>query len=112
MENGKKHFLLFEIKDKKFFLNVEFWIKFIEKTINDELIKLENSLKSSNISEDKKRAKKDEIILNKLISFIPSLNNFNLGNDSVNSILLPIINKFNINEEKKQYVFSFIDSLK
>ena len=112
MENGKKHFLLFEIKDKKFFLNVEFWIQFIEKAINDELIKLENTLKSSNISEDKKRTKKDEIVLNKLISFIPSLNNFNLGKDSVNSILLPILNKYNINEEKRQYLFSLIDSLK
>ena len=109
MVDGKKYFLQSELKQKKFFLNVKFWIEFIEKMINEELIKFEEIAKNNNISEDKKRSKIDDIIFSKLLSVVPSLNNFDLGKASINYILLPIINKYNINEEKQKSLFSMID---
>jgi len=111
LDNGKKYFLQNEISDKKFFLNVEFWTQFIEKMINEELINFDQVLKNNNnISEDKKKSKIEDIIFSKLISLVPSLNNFHLHKEAINSILLPIINKFNISEDKKKNIFSLIDS--
>lgn len=110
MDNGKKYFLQNEIKDKKFFLNAQFWTKFIEKTINEELMKLEEVLKKNNLSEDKKKSKINDIIFSQLISLVPSLNNFNLKKEDINSILIPIINKYNICEEKKKNIYSLIDT--
>jgi hypothetical protein len=110
MDNGKKYFLQNEIKDKKFFLNAQFWTKFIEKMINEELMKLEEVLKKNNLSEDKKKSKINDIIFSQLISLVPSLNNFNLKKEDINSILIPIINKYNICEEKKKNIYSLIDT--
>lgn len=112
MEEGKKYLLQNEMKNKKFFLNEKFWEEYIEKIIKEELIRIEELFKNANLNDDKKKAKTYDIIFGKLISLVPSLNNFDLGKESLNSILLPIINKYNINEENKKYLFSLLDSFK
>ena len=109
---GKKYYLINEIKEKEFFLKTNFWIDFIEKMINEELIKLENLLNDNNLTEEKKNSKKEDIIVSKLFSVVPSLNYFNLEKDAINSILFPIISKYNINEEKKTILFSLLDAFK
>ena len=109
---GKKYYLVNEIKEKEFFLQINFWIEFIEKMIKEELMKLDHLLNDNNITEEKKNSRKNDIIVSKLFSIVPSLNYFNLEKNSINSILLPIINKYNLSEEKKQILFSMLNAFK
>ena len=109
---GKKYYLVNEIKEKEFFLQINFWSEFIEKMIKEELMKLDHILNDNNITEDKKNSRKNDIIVSKLFSIVPSLNYFNLEKNSINSILLPIINKYNLSEEKKQILFSMLNVFK
>ena len=109
---GKKYYLVNEIKEKEFFLQINFWSEFIEKMIKEELMKLDHILNDNNITEEKKNSRKNDIIVSKLFSIVPSLNYFNLEKNSINSILLPIINKYNLSEEKKQILFSMLNVFK
>ena len=112
INENEKYFLQNEIKDKEFFLQDKFWIELLEDFINDELIIIDENIKKNNISVENKDSRIEEIIISKLVSIIPSFNNFNISNESKNFIILSIIKKYNINEEKKQYIFSIIDSFK
>ena len=108
--DGKNHYLQSEIKDKEFFKKKEFWTDFLGNKINEELNQFGKQMNESNINKDLKNKKKDEIIFNKIISLIPSFTCFNLSKESINDILLFLINKFNIiDEEKKKNIFSFVD---
>ena len=106
MNNGEKYFLQEEIKDKEFFLNTEFWIEFTETMINKELIKFEKQIQKSTMNEESKSKRKEEIISSNILSLIPSFKNFNLKQDSIESVLLTIIEKYNLNEEKKKFILS------
>ena len=108
--DGKNHYLQSEIKNKEFFTKKEFWTDFLGNKINEELNQLNKQTNGSNQSKDLKKEKKDEIVLNKIISLIPSFTCFNLSKESINDIVLFLINKFNIiDEEKKKMIFSFVD---
>ena len=110
--NGKKYFLQEEIKNKEFFLNNEFWIEFIEEMINKELIKFENQMQNSTKSEEEKSKRKEEVISAYILSLFPSFNNFNLKKESIDSILLAIVDKYNLTEEKREYLFKLFADLK
>ena len=108
--DGKNHYLQSEIKNKEFFTKKEFWTDFLGNKINEELNQFDKQTNDPNIKKDLKKDKKDEIILNKIISLIPSFTCFDLSKESINDILLFLINKFNIiDEEKKKMIFSFVD---
>ena len=111
MNNGKKYFLQEEIKDKEFFLNKEFWIEFIQELVNKELIKFEKQMQKSTFCEEEKSKRKEEVIAAHILSLIPSFNNFNLNKESIDSILLSIVDKYNLKEEKKEYLFTMLASL-
>ena len=112
LNNGKKYFLQEEIKNKEFFLNKEFWIEFIEEMINKELIKFENQMQNSTKSEEEKSKRKEEVISAYILSLFPSFNNFNLKKESIDSILLAIVDKYNLTEEKREYLFKLFADLK
>ena len=112
LHNGKKYFLQEEIKNKEFFLNNEFWIEFIEEMINKELIKFENQMQNSTKSEEEKSKRKEEVISAYILSLFPSFNNFNLKKESIDSILLAIVDKYNLTEEKREYLFKLFSDLK
>ena len=112
LNNGKKYFLQEEIKNKEFFLNNEFWIEFIEDMINKELIKFENQMQNSTKSEEEKSKRKEEVISAYILSLFPSFNNFNLKKESIDSILLAIEDKYNLTEEKREYLFKLFADLK
>ena len=112
LNNGKKYFLQEEIKNKEFFLNNEFWIEFIEEMINKELIKFENQMQNSTMSEEEKSKRKEEVISAYILSLFPSFNNFNLKKESIDSILLAIEDKYNLTEEKREYLFKLFADLK
>jgi len=112
LNNGKKYFLQEEIKNKEFFLNNEFWIEFMEHMINKELIKFENQMQNSTKSEEEKSKRKEEVISAYILSLFPSFNNFNLKKESIDSILLAIVDKYNLTEEKREYLFKLFADLK
>ena len=109
---GEKYYLQNEIREKEIFTQEKFWIDFIESTINEDLNVFENQTKTYPLTEENKNLKKLEIISNKLISVILCLKEFKLGKDLVNGILNPVMDKYNINENKRNEIFSKFDSLK
>ena len=110
--NGEKYYLQEEIREKEIFTQEKFWIDFIESTINEDLNVFENQTKKYPLTEENKNLKKLEIISNKLISIILCLKEFKLGKDLVNGILIHVMDKYNINENKRKEIFSKFDSLK
>ena len=107
--NGKNYYLQNEIKNKKFFTQKEFWKNFLVNKINDEINIFEQETSHMNLKEETKKLKIEEIILTKLISLIPSFTGFDLSKESINDILLFLIDKFNIDEEKRKKIFSFVE---
>ena len=107
--NGKNYYLQNEIKNKKFFTQKEFWKNFLVNKINDEINVFEQETSHMNLKEETKKLKIEEIIFTKLISLIPSFTGFDLSKESINDILLFLIDKFNIDEEKRKKIFSFVD---
>ena len=107
--NGKNYYLQNEIKNKKFFTQKEFWKNFLVNKINDEINIFEQETSHMNLKEETKKLKIEEIIFTKLISLIPSFTGFDLSKESINDILLFLIDKFNIDEEKRKKIFSFVD---
>ena len=112
INENEKYFLQSEIKDKEFFLQDKFWIELLEDFINEELRIIDENIKKNNIIPENRNSKIEEIILSKLVSLMPSFNNFNISNESKNFIVLSILKKYNINEEKKQYFLSILDTFK
>ena len=112
INNGEKYYLQSEIKEKEIFSQDKFWIDFIENTINEDLNEFEKQISKFSLTEENKNLKKFEIISSKLISIILCLNDFKLGKDSVDYILNPVMDNYNINEEKRKEIFSKFDFLK
>ena len=107
--DGKNYYLQSEIKNKKFFTQKEFWKDFLGSKINDELNYLEKQTNEMTVKKEINQEKRGEIIVNKIISLIPSFTCFDLSKESINDILLFLVNKFNISEEKKKMIFYFVD---
>jgi hypothetical protein len=112
INNGEKYYLQSEIKEKEIFSQAKFWIDFIENTINEDLNEFEKQISKFSLTEENKNLKKFEIISSKLISIILCLNDFKLGKDSVDYIINPVMDNYNINEEKRKEIFSKFDFLK
>ena len=60
----------------------------------------------------KKRKKKEEILFTKFISFITSLNGFELNKEKVDKIFFPLIEKYNVKEEMKNSILPLLDVYK
>ena len=96
MNNDEKYYIQDEMKDKEFFLNIQFWIELVEIMINEELIKFEKQIANSTMREEERINKKEDIICVHIISLIPSFKNFNITKESVDSFLSTIIEKYNL----------------
>ena len=112
MNNDEKYYIQDEMKDKEFFLNIQFWVEFVEMMINEELIKFEKQIANSTMREEERINKKEDIICVHIISLIPSFKNFNITKESVDSFLSTIIEKYNLSEDKKNYIFSMLTKIK
>ena len=111
MKNSNKHFLQKEIKNKKLFRMVEFWIEHLEKEIFDELEKFEDELKKNSLiySQQKKKKKIEDILFSKIASLVASLNGFELEKEKIDQILVPIMNKYELPEEMQQSIFALVN---
>ena len=114
MKDNKKYFLQKELKKKKYFRSINFWLNKLDNTINEELERFENELTKNdiNFNEKKKLKKKGEILFNTIVSFVTCLNGFELEKEKVDQIVLPLFEKYNIKDEIKQIVLPMLDVYK
>ena len=115
MKNNKnKYFLQKELKDKEFFTSVDFWYNKIDNLINDELERFENELDKNEIeiNETKKTRKKEEILFTNFVSFITSINGFELEKEKVDKIIFPLMDKYNIKENRRNSILGLINVYK
>ena len=114
MKDDQKHFLQKDLNKKVFFQNVDFWLNKLDNLIGEELERFETELIKNdvNLNEKKKEKKKEEILFTKFISFITSLNGFELNKEKVDKILFPLIEKYNVKEEMKNSILPLLDVYK
>ena len=110
LKGSDKHFLQKEIKKKELFRSVEFWIDHFEYHIEEELQKFEEESKKNSLVYTEKRKKKkiEDIMFSKIASLVASLNGFELEKEKVDTILLPIMDKYNLSEETKNSILSIV----
>ena len=114
LKDNKKYFLLFELKKQKYFRSVNYWLNKIDYTIKEELQKYEESLIKNkiDIKENNKKKKKEEIVFSNIISYITSLNGFELEKEIIDKIIFPLFDKYNIKDEKRKIILSLLDVYK
>ena len=85
IKDEQKYFLQKEINKKEYFRTVDFWYNKLDNSISQEFERFEEELKDKNIdlNEEKKRKKKEEILFTRFISFITSLNGFELEKEKI-----------------------------
>ena len=114
MKNNEKYFLQKELKNKEFFSFTDNWFNKIDSTIRAELERFQNEVVKNyiDLSEKKKEKKKEEIIYTKLISYIASLNGFELDKEKIDKIILPLFDKYNVKEEMRQSILPLLNVYK
>ena len=114
LKDNKKYFLLSDLKNKKFFHSENYWINKLERSIKEELERYEEDLIKNkiDIKENNKKKKKEEIIFSNMISYVTSLNGFELEKEIIDKIIFPLFDKYNISDEKRKMIFSLIDAYK
>ena len=114
VKNNEKYFLQKELLHKEFFRSVEFWNNKLDKTIDEEIERLDEELAKNGVelNENKKNRKKEEILFTKFISFIASLNGFELEKEKIDKILFPLFEKYNVKEEMKKSILSLLNVYK
>ena len=103
-----------ELNKKEYFRTVDFWYNKLDNSISQEFERFEEELKNKNIdlNEEKKRKKKEEILFTRFISFITSLNGFELEKEKIDKILFPLFDKYNIKEEMRKSILPLINVYK
>ena len=114
IKDEQKYFLQKEINKKEYFRTVDFWYNKLDNSISQEFERFEEELKDKNIdlNEEKKRKKKEEILFTRFISFITSLNGFELEKEKIEKILFPLFDKYNIKEEMRKSILPLINVYK
>ena len=113
-KDNKKIFLVFNLKNKKFFRSVDFWFNKIDITIKEELERYESDLIKNKIEvkEKNKKLKIEEIIFSNIISHITSLNGFELEKEIIDKIMFSLFDKYKIKEQTRKIILPLLDVYK
>ena len=111
IKDNDKYFLQNELKKKIFFRTSKFWFDHIDDNIQIELTKFEENTKRNGLilTEDKKKLKIKDIIFSKFASIVTSLGGFELEKETVDKILLPLFDKYNLTNEMKESIYQLIE---
>ena len=114
MKDNNKYFLQKELKDKEFFKSVDFWFNKIDNLMENELERFETELVKNDISlnETKKNKKREEILFTNMVSFVTSLNGFELEKEKIDKIIFPLLDKYNIKDNKRESILGLINVYK
>ena len=108
--NGKKIYLLEGIKTHELYKSMDFWKSSIIKSIEDDFrMKRAFQSKNKNTNIIIAQEKKEESIINKLLTFFELLKGYDVDKDKINDLFTQILNKYTCSEKARERLFSFIN---
>ena len=106
---GKKEYLQKEIMDNDIFKTKGFWEMYVNFSIVKEI---SNCQIGENVKDEDITERYSNIVFSQLVPITNNMIDFGLDKSVVESIVLPIIKKYNINDELATTIFSVIDLTK
>ena len=114
IKDEQKYFLQKEVNKKEYFRKVDFWYNKLDNSISQELERFEEDIVENKIdlNENAKKRKKEDIIFVKFVSFITSLNGFEIEKEKIDKIIFPLFDKYNIKEEMRKSILPLFNVYK
>ena len=106
---SKKIYLSEKLKSKNVFKNDEFWEKFLEYLINEEINK-QKKVENIDFTEEQIQKLKAKLAFGQMLSVILKMKNFGFKKRKIRNIIHDSSEKYNISEEHKDTVNSYIDN--
>ena len=110
MENGKKIYILANLKNNQLFHDKEFWNDFINRSILREVQRnLSNNLKyyKENMKSDNKKL--ENLVFAQILPIIRSMLEFELEEKKINEILEDLLSYYKINNDSKKIIFDMVN---
>ena len=110
LENNKKIYLINKIKDNKLFQSTKIWNKLLEKEINLAIETAEKNDKKIGIYNKENAEKKGDLVFTQLIPWIAAMTDYGLSLNLLQNIVLPFIERYNVEENKKNIILNLINN--
>lgn len=110
LENNKKIYLIDKIKDNKLFQSTKIWNKLLEKEINLAIETAEKNDKKIGIYNKENAEKKGDLVFTQLIPWIAAMTDYGLSLNLLQNIVLPFIERYNVEENKKNIILNLINN--
>ena len=111
--DGKKKFLQKCIHNNQIFKSKKFWEEFLQYSISKEIVAcINNDTKTGNlINENKKESedKKSNIAFSQILPYADNMREFGLDKETIQEIILPIVNQYKINQESIEVIKSIFN---
>ena len=113
MKDNTKVYLQKEINGEKVFHNVEFWEKLIKTLIDSEIKSVQESIIINKISQSEEKNKKriDTIAFSQILPMITGMNGFELKKEEIESIILPLVDEYNVSQSNKDIILGVLNTL-
>ena len=112
LKNDKRVYIQNDLSNEEIFHSEDFWKKMIKLNIEIEIEICKNNekdvLKEEN--EDTIKTRRNNIGFAQIIPQISAMHGFGLNEEKIKSIILPLIDEFNINEINKKILFDVIEN--
>ena len=110
LDNNNKIYLQNRIKKHMLFDKLQFWENHLNILLNEEIGKLEAQNSQKKIYSPKIYTKKiNEIVFMKIVPLINYMFDFDQKKEKVIAIINPIIEKYNLDDNSKAMIFSFLN---
>jgi hypothetical protein len=120
LEDDKKHYLIEEIRNHKWFKTTEFWIGIIDLMIDKELDKFEmlhsevakeDVLKGSEDISHKMKFKLSELLFSQILPYVNNMKEFNLGLKNMDYVTEIFVHKYiYLSEEHKEAIYGLMSN--
>jgi len=113
IKDNTKVYLQKEINGEKVFHNIEFWEKLIKTLIDSEIKSVQESIIKNKISQSEEKRKKriDTIAFSQILPMITGMNGFELKKEEIESIILPLVDEYNVSQSNKDIILGVLNNL-
>lgn len=113
VKDNEKVYLQKEINGEKVFHNVKFWEKLIKNLIDSEIKSVQESTKKNKMSQHEEIIKKriDTIAFTQILPMITGMNGFELKKEEIESIILPLLDEYNVSQSNKDVILGSLNTL-